>query len=647
MERHEFQAEVKQLLDLMIHSLYSHKDIFLRELISNASDALDRLRFESLTHPEWMPSTELQIRLEVEKVGRALTVHDNGIGMSKDEMVQNLGTIARSGTQEFLALLKERKESGLPPELIGQFGVGFYASFMVAERIVVVSRKAGEAHATRWESRGEGSFTVDVSERAEAGTSVTVCLKPVDEEDGIRDYTNEWVLRDIVKKYSDFVAYPIRLTVERREVPRDADGKPKAGANEELVRREETLNSMKAVWARARGEVSDAEYKAFYQHLSHDVNDPLETIAARMEGRVEANLLLFLPARQPWDALFRGPKHHGIQLYVKRVLIMDDCRELVPDYLRFVRGVVDSDSLSLNVSRELLQQDRQIRAIRGFVVRKVLDALKGLLETDRTRYVAFWREFGAILKEGLYGREEKDRVDALLRLMLSASSQSGEGLTTLAEYVARMQPGQDTIYYLTGLAAEAVAQSPHLESFREKGIEVLYLTDPVDELWATAGLEFEGRKFQSVGKGEVTLEPQAKTGSEEGTRPEPTEDFTRILSGLRDLLAEDVKDVRLSTRLVASPACLVGEERDLSPHLDELMRRMGHKIERKRRILELNPKHELIAKLRRQFDADPHGSALKDYARLLYGQALLAEGSPVPDPAAYGRLIAELMTKAM
>lgn len=646
MERHEFQTEVKQLLDLMIHSLYSHKDIFLRELISNASDALDRLRFEALTRPEWMPATELQIRLEVEKVGRALTVHDNGIGMTKDEMVQNLGTIARSGTQEFLALLKERKESGLPPELIGQFGVGFYASFMVAERIVVISRRAGEPHATRWESRGEGSFTVEAAEREESGTSVTVCLKPVDEEDGIRDYTDEWILRGIVKKYSDFVAYPIRLAVERREVPRDADGRAKPGAKEEPVRREETLNSMKAVWARPKGEVSEDEYKAFYKHLSHDTADPLETIAARMEGRVEASVLLFLPGRQPWDTLFAGPKRHGIQLYVKRVFIMDDCRELVPDYLRFVRGVVDSDSLSLNVSRELLQQDRQIRAIRGFVVRKVLDTLKGLLQSDRARYAGFWKEFGAILKEGLYGREEKERMDALLQLVLAASSQSGEGLTTLSEYVARMQPGQEAIYYLTGLTLESVGQSPHLEAFREKGLEVLYLTDPVDELWTAAGTEFEGRKFQSVGKGDVSLGAKGEAAAE-GEHPAVADEFARILNGLRELLADEVKEVRLSTRLVASPACLVGEERDLSPHLDELMRKMGHAMERKKRILEINPQHDLIDKLRRQFEAEPQGPALKDYARLLYGQALLAEGSPLPDPASYSRLIAELMARTL
>jgi molecular chaperone HtpG len=645
MERHEFQAEVKQLLDLMIHSLYSHKDIFLRELISNASDALDRLRFESLTHPEWLPSAELLIRVEVEKRPRTLIVEDNGIGMTKDELVQNLGTIARSGTQEFLQLLKDRKDQGLPPELIGQFGVGFYATFMVADRIIVVSRKAGEPHATRWESRGEGAFTVEEAERETAGTSVTVFLKPVDEEDGIKDYTDEWVLRDIVKKYSDFVAYPIRMPVERRELPRGPDGKPKPGAKEESVRSNETLNSMKAVWARPRREVSEGEYKEFYKHLSHDWADPLETIAARMEGHFEANVLLFLPAHQPWDLLWRGDRHHGIQLYVKRVFIMDDCRELVPDYLRFVRGVVDSDSLSLNVSRELLQQDRQIRAIRNFIVRKILDSLKAMLQKDRERYTTFWKEFGVNLKQGLYGREEQERKEALLQLVLSASSQSGDGLTTLAEYAARMKPGQEAIYYLTGPARDVVAQSPHLEAFREKGYEVLYLTDPVDELWTTTGLEFSGHKFQSVGKGEVDL-----GGKEEKSQETPKEaegDYSAVLEGLRAFLADDVKEVRLSSRLVASPACLVSEEKDFSPQMDELMRRMGHQVERKRRILEVNPKHELIAKLRSQFAADPKAPDLEKYARLLYGQALLAEGSQLPDAAGYGRLIAELMTKAL
>jgi molecular chaperone HtpG len=403
---------------------------------------------------------------------------------------------------------------------------------------------------------------------------------------------------------------------------------------------------MKAVWARPRSEVTEAEYREFYKHLSHDWADPLETIVARMEGHFEANVLLFLPSHQPWDMLWRGDRHHGIQLYVKRVFIMDDCRELVPEYLRFVRGVVDSDSLSLNVSREILQQDRQIRAIRGFVVRKVLDCLKGMLQSHRERYATFWKEFGAVLKQGLLGREEAERKEALLRLVLAPSSQSGDGLTTLEEYVARMQPGQEAIYYLTGLARDAVAQSPHLEAFQEKGYEVLYLTDPVDELWATTGVGFAGHKLHSVGKGEVDLTPKGE--EDRGDRASDAGgSHQALLRGLQELLAEDVKEVRLSSRLVASAACLVGEEQDFSPQLDELMRRMGHQIERKKRILELNPKHPLVAKLRDRFEADPRAPELRDHARLLYGQALLAEGSPLPDGASYGRLIAELMTRAL
>jgi molecular chaperone HtpG len=403
---------------------------------------------------------------------------------------------------------------------------------------------------------------------------------------------------------------------------------------------------MKAVWARPKSEVTEAEYREFYKHLSHDWADPLETIAARMEGHFEASVLLFLPSHQPWDMLWRGDKHHGIQLYVKRIFIMDDCRELVPDYLRFVRGVVDSDSLSLNVSREILQQDRQIRAIRSFVVRKVLDCLKGMLQSDRERYTTFWKEFGAVLKQGLIAREEPERKDALLRLLLAPSSKSGDGLTTLEECVGRMPPGQEAIYYLTGPALDAVAQSPHLEAFREKGYEVLYLIDPVDELWTTTGLEFQGHKFQSVGKGEVDLASKGEPGTE-GKAAEAEGDYRALLAGLRELLSDDVKEVRLSARLVASAACLVSEEQDFSPQMDELMRRMGHAVERKKRILELNPKHAVVAKLRSRFEQDARAPELKDYARLLYGQALLAEGSPLPDGAGYGRLIADLMTRAL
>jgi molecular chaperone HtpG len=644
-ERHEFQAEVKQLLDLMIHSLYSNKDIFLRELVSNSSDALDRLRFEALTRPEILPEKELQIFLETDSKGRVLAVHDNGIGMSRDEVIQNIGTIARSGTMEFLKLTKNRQEQGLPPDLIGQFGVGFYSTFMVAEKIVLVTRKAGEETATRWESAGEGGYQLTEDSRPEVGTSVYVHLKPEDQEDGIKDYTAEWTIKSIISKYSNFVAYPIKLKVERKESEKDEEGKPKKGAVEKTVVKEETLNSMKAIWTRPRQEVGDEEYQEFYKHISHDWNKPLEIITARLEGNFEAQALLFIPSKSPMDLMFRGTSHHGIHLYVKRVFIMDDCKELMPEYLRFVQGVVDSESLSLNVSREILQQDRQIKAIRNFLVKKVLDTLKEMQEKQNENYLAFWKEFGPVLKQGLLDwQENKERI---LPLVLCQSSHHESSLTSLKDYLSRMKEGQETIYFMTGSSREAVAQSPHLEAFRDKGYEVLYLTDPVDEIWVQSVGEYEGKKLKSAGKGEVELgSEEEKKKAEEGRKEKETA-CKGLIDALKIHLEEEIKEVRLSARLTSSPVCLVGEPHDLSPQMELLMKQMGQPIQKAKRILELNPNHPLLDKLQAIFEKDPSTPQLKDYAWLLYGQALLAEGSPLPDPARYSKLVAELMVKAI
>jgi molecular chaperone HtpG len=644
-ERHEFQAEVKQLLDLMIHSLYSNKDIFLRELVSNSSDALDRLRFESLTRPELLGEKELEIRLEPDSKSCVLAVHDNGIGMSREEVIENIGTIARSGTMEFIKLTKNRKEQGLPPDLIGQFGVGFYSTFMVAEKIILVTRKAGEEKATRWESLGEGGYQLEEAERAEAGTSVYVHLKSEDLEDGIKDFTAEWTLRSIISKYSNFVSYPIRIKVERKEIERDENGKPKEGAKEKTVIKDETLNSMKAIWTRPKQEVSEEEYQEFYKHISHDWNKPLEVITARMEGNVEAQALLFIPSQVPSHLLFRGTGHHGIHLYVKRIFIMDDCKELMPDYLRFVQGVVDSESLSLNVSREILQQDRQIKAIRNYLVKKVLDTLKDLQENQSEKYLTFWNAFGGILKQGLLDwQENKER---LLPLVLAQSSHHESNLTSLKDYLTRMKEGQEAIYYMTGPSRETVAQSPHLEAFREKGYEVLYLTDPVDELWVQSVTEFEGKKILSAGKGEVDLGSDEEKKKADEERKEQETAWKGLMDCLKSHLEEEIKEVRLSSRLTASPVCLVGEAHDLSPQMELLMKQMGQPIPKTKRILELNSKHPLMNKLQSVYDSDSKSEQLKDYAWLLYGQALLAEGSPLPDPARYGKLVAELMVKAI
>jgi molecular chaperone HtpG len=616
-ERHEFQAEVREVLDLMVHSLYSHKDIFLRELISNASDALDKIRFEALSRPELVSADEPAITLEVDASARTLAVHDNGIGMSRQEVAESLGTIARSGTREFLRAAREAKAAGAP-ELIGQFGVGFYASFMVADRITVVTRRAGTDEATRWESTGDGAYTLAPASRTAAGTTVTLALKPADEEDGLRDYTQAWVLKDIVKRYSDFVTYPIRL----------------AG---------ETLNSMKAIWARGRDEVTEDEHREFYKHISHDWNDPLEHLSVHIEGGFEARALLYIPSKAPFDLHDRDGGRRGLSLYVKRVFIMDDWRELLPPYLRFVRGVVSSDDLSLNVSREILQKDRQVQAIRKYLVRRLLASLKEMKEQRPERYRTFWTEFGAVLKEGLLGLDEDQ--DKLLELVLAAST-DGPTETSLAEYVGRMKEGQPGIYYLTAASREAADRSPHLEAFRARGYEVLFFLDPIDELWLRLRREVEGKPLVSVTHGTADLGPSEERGKEGPPDAERAERFKDLLFALRTALQDEVKDVRLTERLTSSPACLVGEAGDLSPHLEALLRRSGREVPKTKRVLELNPSHPLVARLEAFHAAHPADERFRRYALLLHGQAILAEGGTLPDPAGFSRQLSELLLEA-
>ena len=617
-ERHEFQTEVRQLLDLMIHSLYSHKEVFLRELISNASDALDKRRFEALTRPELAPADELAIHLEADAAARTLTVSDNGIGMSREEVVQNIGTIARSGTGEFLAALRERAGQVVPPELIGRFGVGFYSSFMVADRITVLSRRAGEATATRWESGGDG-YTIEEAERDAAGTSVTLHLKPGDAEDGLADYAQAPALRETVKKYSDFVAYPIRLGTE-------------------------TLNSMKAIWTRPKEEVTEEEYREFYKHVSRDWNDPLEHLSIHVEGGLEARALLYIPSKAPFDLWHDGARG-GVQLYVRRVFIMDDCKELLPSWLRFVRGVVACDDLSLNVSREILQQNRQIQAIRRHLVRRLLGALKEMKDERPENYRTFWKEFGPVLKEGLLGMD--DGQERILELVLAPSSHGTAVPTSLGEYAARMKEGQPGIYYMTGPSVAAVEQSPHLEAVRAKGYEVLFFTDPLDELWLRMPRELDGKPLVSAAKGEVTAGTEDEKKQAEEERREQEEGFKDLLLVLRGKLQDHVKDVRLSSRLTSSAACLVGEEGDLSARMAEMFRRTGQDVPVAKRVLELNPTHPLLPKLQAIVERDRSDPALAEYAELLYGQAILAEGGQLPDPAAFSKRIADLLLRVV
>jgi molecular chaperone HtpG len=629
----EFQAEARQLLQLMVHSVYSNKDIFLRELISNASDALDKLRLEVMRDKDLVADTsDLHIAIEIGREQRTLTVRDNGIGMSRDEVIGLIGTIAKSGTAELLRQLKESTDAAASRDLIGQFGVGFYSTFMVADHVTLVSRRAGEQTGTRWESSGEGSYTVERVDGAPQGTTVTVHLKPKDEEDHRYDYTDEWKIRELVKRYSDFIAWPIRMEVER------------SGGEDGPAREAVTLNSMKALWARPRSEVSDEEYKEFYKHLSHDWTDPLEIIQMKAEGTFEYEALLFIPSQAPFD-LFLREGRRGVQLYVKRVFIMDDCEELMPQYLRFVKGVVDAQDLSLNISREILQQDRQVQLIRRRLVKKVLATVKELMGADADRYRTFWREFGRAVKEGLLSDFENRRE--ILEVCSFASTADPERLTTLREYVERMEDGQEEIYFMTGESRPTIENSPHLEAFRAKGYQVLLLTDPVDEMWVDAVGEFDGRRLQSVAKGQVDLAGAGGEAADQPERDQREKDFAPLLSWLAERLGEQVKEVRLSSRLTTSPACLVSDAQDITPTLEKMYRAMGQDGPRIKRILELNPTHPLVTGLREAYGQRADDPDLPETAELLYGTAVLAEGGDLSDPARFARLLADRLARTL
>ena len=639
-ETFQFQTEVQDLLELIIHSLYSHKDIFLRELVSNASDASDRLRFEALTKPELLTpdsdAAKLEIRLEVNKNARTLTVHDNGIGMSKKELVDNIGTIAKSGTRELTEKIQkakkkkaqkgQREETSDVGQLIGQFGVGFYSSFMVSKKVELTTRRAGQKTATRWESDGKGDYIIEKAERETSGTSITLHLEPVDEEQGLEDFTDEHVLSRIIRRYSDFIAYPIVLRVE--------DGE------------DETLNSMKPIWERAASDVTDEEYGEFYKHISHDWRDPLERILQRAEGLIEYKALLFIPSEAPVDLYYVGHES-GLRLYVKRVSIMEHCEELLPRYLRFMQGVVDSADLPLNVSREILQHDRQIRQIRKGLQKKVLDTFQKMKADDEEKYLKFWTPFGRALKEGV--AEDIENRDKLVELLLFASSRDPEKLTSLADYLERMQEGQDAIYYMTGESREVIESSPHLEAFSDKGVEVLYLNDAVDELLVQTLTEYKDKKLQSAGKGRHR---RRKRRQEERARREGGDvtraDAEALLERMKTSLSDRVKEVRLSSRLTSSPACLVGGEQDVSPRVEKWLRQQQQgDAPAQKRILELNPDHPIVTGLKAKFDVQETTEAVPEYAELLYGYALLAEGSEISDPAELARRFAALMERGL
>lgn len=625
----EFKTEVKQLLDLMIHSLYSHKDIFLRELISNASDAIDKARYEALTDSRILEKgDEWKIKIAADKDAGTLTVSDNGIGMTRDEAVRALGTIAHSGTKEFLNLLQS-KEVKDNPELIGQFGVGFYSSFMVADRVTVMSRKAGteETAAVKWDSSADGSFTVEDTGKEGKGTDIIVHLK---EEE--KKYLDEWEIRSIVKKYSDFIEYPIVMEVEREK-----ESELKKGEKYK-AKEEETLNSMKALWLRDRAEITEAEYNEFYKHVSHDFGDPAKVVHYKAEGTTEFTALLYIPAKAPLDIFFKEYKI-GPALYVRKVQIMDHCEEMVPLYLRFVKGVVDSSDLPLNVSREILQKNRQVEIIRKNITKKVLDTLKEMKEKEYDKYLAFYREFGRVLKEGIH--YDYERRETIADLLLFESIHGAEGsYTTFSEYVDSMKEGQEEIYYITGPSRSAMEGSPYLEAFREKGYNVLVLTDDIDDMIIGGLGEHKGKKLKSVVKGDIVLDK-----TEEKDKKEAEKKFGKLLDLIKDRLKDDVKEVRFSGRLKDSAVCLVADEGDLDPNMERLLKAMGQEVPTGKRILEINPSHPLVASMQAMFEKDVRDPALGEYSDLLYDQALILEGSKPKDPAAFTKVVAKLMVE--
>ncbi|MEZ4401148.1 MAG: molecular chaperone HtpG [Kofleriaceae bacterium] len=623
-ERHEFQAEVKQLLDLMVHSLYSDKDVFLRELVSNASDALDKRRFEQVTKPELAGEAELQIKLAIDAEARTLSIIDNGIGMTRDEVVKNIGTIARSGTKEFLAQLAAAKATDAPG-LIGQFGVGFYSAFMVADEITLVTRRLGTDTATRWHSTGDGSYTLADDTRAEVGTTVTLKLKPADPEHGLHDYATESILSTVVKRYSDFVAYPIQLAKA------DGDGEP--------------LNSMKAIWDRPKAEVTEEEYQEFYRHVSHDWAPPLRTIPVRMEGTFEAYALMYLPTKAPFD-LYNPEMKRGLQLYVKRVFVMDECKEILPTYLRFVRGVVDAHDLSLNVSREILQKDRQIQLIKKQLVKKVLGTLDEMKRDKPDDYRTFWTAFGPVLKEGLAGWDVPDK-DKLLDLVVTGSTKDAAALVSFADYVGRMKDGQDAIYYLTGPSPDAVARSPLLERFTKAGYEVLLFADPIDELWLEQAPTFGDKRLVSIARGDIELGTDEERKAEAAKHDERKAELGDLLAALRAAVQDEVKDVRLSTRLTSSASCLVADADDMTPRMQRMMAQLGQAMPKVKPVLEINGDHPLVGKLRVLHLENKDDPRLGWCAQVLLGQAHLADAGELPAPEAYNQAVAELMLRAV
>jgi molecular chaperone HtpG len=627
----KFKTEVQQLLDLVIHSLYSKKEIFLRELISNASDAIDRLRFESLTDKKLISDGEdWEIRIHPDQEARTLTISDNGIGMNSEELEKNIGTIASSGTRRFLEELPSGGDTN-SPDFIGQFGVGFYSAFMVADKVTLVTRRAGEDQpALRWTSAGTGNYTLEEIDEAPRGTAITLHLR-----EEMDEYLDEWRIRQIVTHYSDYIEYPVVMTVTREKKAEKEGDEPTQSEEDQ------TLNSMKSIWRKSKDEVSEEDYTAFYRHISHDYAEPLRVIHFVAEGATEFRALLYLPAKPPMDLLMPD-QQHGLHLYVRNVFINDNFQELLPEYLRFVKGVVDSSDLPLNVSREMLQDHAVIQRIRKSLIAKILNELSDLQKKDMKSYRDFFDNFGKIVKEGLH--TDFENQDKLKELCLYHSTKSEpEHPITFRDYVTRMPASQEKIYFITGEDVKTVAESPLLELFRSKDYEVLFFLDPIDEFVAPRLGSYDGKEIVPIDRG--TLDVNKEEDNEEITEQHKaaTEEYKTLLTFIGDALKDDIKEVRLSKRLTDSSCCLVGDDQSIGRGLERVMRAMNQPIPPSPRILEVNAEHPVVQKMKKLLDEDPASTVVKDWASLLYGQALLAEGAPPKDPVRFARLVGELM----
>ncbi len=638
-KKHEFKTEIRQILNLLINSLYSHKEIFLRELISNASDAIDKLKFTSQTDADIIEAdTEFKIKIKADTFNNTIEITDNGIGMTYDEVMQNIGTIAKSGTIEFLNSLKQsNNKEAISAEMIGQFGVGFYSAFIVAEKITLITKAAKDQKGVKWESSGDGSYTIEEVEKEKRGTSIILYLKKVDKNE--ESFTDELTIRRIVKKHSDFIRYPIVMDVEKEEPVKnpvlDQDGKPIEGQTEKVIK-EETLNSMKAIWARNKQDVTEEEYTEFYKHIARDWNPPLAKLHFKLEGATEYDALLYIPSKAAAD-LFQQNKKHGVNLYSRRVFVMEDCEELMPSYFRFIKGVVDAADLNLNISREILQQDFLIKNIRRNLVKKIFELLSSL---EKEKFISFYEEFGNALKEGIHTDwENKDKVADLIRYK---TTRSEDKLISLKEYVENMKPDQKDIYYITGENLSMLINSPHIEKLKDKDYEVLLMTDPIDEWVVQALTKYDGKPLKSAEKGDIDIENKEEEKETEETT-DKTKDYDELFKHIKSELSDKIKDVKASIKLKDSISCLSGDTYDMSAYMEKIMQASGQKMPTAKRVLEINVNHSAFEKINNVYKNNKESDDIKTIIKVLYDLAIISEGGKIDNPSEFNTTVGKLM----